>query len=211
MNKVLLFGSDGGLAHFGHASVALHATGEEIIDLGVAHTEKSDAKRKVLAADDEVRRARELCVLLDAAIPAGCRAICAESMSHPRNASAAGKLKMSWGVLVYAAHARNLAILQASPQEIKKALTGRKDASKEDIARAIADRYGDKPARILDAKKIPNGKREHAYDALASIVACLNSDLVRMLRAGLDLPAIDAARRLGATAGGGVLPSNIGA
>lgn len=200
MNPILV-GADPGLAHFGFVVVALHATGEEVLDLGIIKTEKSDAKRKVLAADDNVRRVRELVWTLDKVLGAGTRAVCAESMSHPRGASAAGKLSLSWGVLVTLVHLRQLPILQASPQEVKRAVVGRKDASKEEVADALVARYGSGIVRKLDEKKIPQGQREHAFDALAAVVASLDSDLMRLLRAGLTGPAIDTVRRLD---GGGV-------
>ncbi len=184
---VILRGYDPGLAHFGFASLALHARGEEPLDLGVLKTVKSDAKRKMLTADDNVRRGRELVDALGVSLGDGTRLVCSESFSHPRNSSAAAKLSLSWGIFIAHVHLRDLPLLQASPQEVKLAVCKTKDASKQDIQDALIARYpGADLLGKLDARK-QNTKehREHAFDALATIVTCLNSEIVRMLRAGL--------------------------
>lgn len=197
----ILNGYDPGLAHFGYASVALHAQGEEVLDLGVMKSEKSDAKRNMLASDDNVRRARELSEGIGKTMILGVRAVCAESMSFPRGSSAAAKLSLSWGVLVTHVHLRGLPLLQASPQEVKKKVAGKKDASKIEVQEMLVERYGVEILAILDRKKIPKGQREHPCDALAAIVACLDSELVRLLRAGLSAPAVETVRILGGDAG----------
>ncbi len=192
--RPLLFGIDPGFAALGHATIALDRRGEEVIDIGVLRTAASDKKRKMLAADDNTRRGRELARALGALMSPAPRSItrvggghvarvslvCAESMSFPRSASAAAKVAISWGIIITNVDRDGLPLIQLSPQEVKKAITGKKNASKEEVRDALIERYGaDAFAKLAS---VPESMREHAYDALASTVACLESDEVRALR-----------------------------
>lgn len=175
---MIVLGADCGLAHFGIAIVRLGRRAEEVVDVHTFATKKSNAKQNVLAADDNVRRCRELAAhLLELCGAHTPVAICAESMSAPRHASAAAKLSMSWGALATVAQLLGLPVVQCSPQAIKKAVCGAKGASKEDIQAELCDRYS--APLFAHLKK---GDREHAGDALAAVVAGLDSDVIRMAR-----------------------------
>lgn len=183
-----IIGLDPGFARGGWARLRIREQGEELLSLGVLETEPSDRKRKVLVADDNVRRARVLARALreDVLAPRDGRSVvcvCAESMSHPRNASAAGKVSLFWGLVVMHVDTHGLPLLQATPQEIKLALTARRNASKDDVRAAVESRYGAALCtRLLDDAGVAEGARNHAYDALASAVACLDSEQVLLVR-----------------------------
>jgi Holliday junction resolvasome RuvABC endonuclease subunit len=74
---------------------------------------------------------------------------------------------------------QQIPMMQPTPQRIKKALTGRRDASKKDIQDALVSRYPDCEV-LLGA--LAKTKREHAADALGAVVASLDSELVKMAR-----------------------------
>ena len=173
---MIVLGVDPGLAHFGWAIYECSPGGgpREAPRVGTFTSMPSARRLRVLAADDAVRRCRELAAWLDAMLGA-CEpsVICAEAMSHPRGASAAAKLAMSWGVLAALAERRRLPIIQASPQCCKRAVTSSRTASKAEVQDAVRSRWPGLrwPARVAD--------REHAADALAAIIACLDSDVVR--------------------------------
>jgi crossover junction endodeoxyribonuclease RuvC len=175
-----VLGVDPGFASLGYALLRLGTQTETLVAAGVVRTQASDKKRKVLAADDNARRcreiARDLVALFDEHTPL---VICAESMSFPRNAATAAKMAMTWGALITIGHTRGAPIVQASPQEVKLALTRTKSASKEQVAAAVSKRYRNAPKLI---NVLPSTLHEHAYDAVASAVACLDSDAVRFLR-----------------------------
>lgn len=178
MNKVpRLLGVDPGMANMGLCLVALHRTHEEPIEFRILRTEKSAKKSAIYASADNDRRCRELVAGLEDIFDDAILAICAESQSWPRNAANSAKVGMAWGVLSAVAEISRIPILQASPQAIKKRLTGKKTATKEMVQIALVERYPDMPPWPKQKTLI-----EHAADALGAVVACLDSDLVTMAR-----------------------------
>jgi crossover junction endodeoxyribonuclease RuvC len=183
----LVLGVDPGLSSLGYAIVDLKA--DSVVSLGVVRTKKSDKKRKVLASDDNLRRAREVHKALLAAMGAteplngdfDVAAICVESMSFPRNSSTAAKIALSWGILASIAEQFGLPIVQASPQEIKKKLCGHADASKEEVEANVRAMYALRADCGL-LRDVPKSLREHAWDALSAVAACQDSDVIRMAK-----------------------------
>lgn len=178
---MVILGVDPGLASFGWAVTDVVRDGSlAVIELGVFRTTKSATKRNVLAADDTVRRARELDQRLVELIERhGVPAvICAESMSFPRSASAAAKMAVTWGLICALANDCDAPIAQCSPQALKKALTGSSSSSKTDVQQALEVRFGNRELLAHLGKTI----REHAADALGAIVACSGHEAMRMAR-----------------------------
>jgi crossover junction endodeoxyribonuclease RuvC len=171
-----ILGIDPGLSKMGLALVRVNQEGERVLALDVLRTEKSHKKRHVLASEDNVRRIQELAAALAPWFDGDVVAVCAESQSWPRSLGSATKTAMAWGIIGTILQRRRLPSLQASPQQVKAAVTGRKTASKEQVQAALEKRYGplDWPSRKAD--------REHCADALAAIVACLDSEVIRMAR-----------------------------
>jgi len=177
---VRVLGIDPGFASVGYAVVVLTPTKELVAEVGLLRTEPSAKKRKVLVADDNFRRSQEIArdlrhLVRDHQI----QLICAESMSFPRNASSAAKVALCWGVLASLSHQLGLALLQASPQEVKKRVCGKRDASKEEVQEALTLRFPDLPEKL---GSVPASLREHPYDALASVLPCLDSETVKLAR-----------------------------
>jgi len=179
----VVLGLDPGFACVGYALVDLPATdGETLLSLGVFRTEKSSKKLKVFASDDNVRRSREIYMFLrDLVAPGAVSAICAETMSFPRNASIAAKMSLCWGVIAALSVQFNLPIVQVSPQQLKKVVTGSKTSDKDAVQAALKARYGE---ALLNTrcKGVPPSMLEHPYDALGAIVAALDGELIRMAR-----------------------------
>lgn len=202
----LVLGLDPGFASFGYAVLALPTGGlaedPAVVALGTLRTKGTDKKQRVLAADDNIRRARELAVPIRTLIhighvgasrdggpkpvmgglfdERGIALVCAEKMSFPRSSSAAAKMAMSWGMIVANLERRGVPLLQASPQDVKRRVTGNASASKEEVERAMVKRFGRGLYRMLG--KTPKTQHEHAFDALAVVIACLGSEEGLMLR-----------------------------
>lgn len=172
----IVLGVDPGFASLGLAWVRLLPHAEIVERLAVVTTAPSARKRQVLATDDNVHRLRELWETLRAALSprVGVVACCVEAQSWPRNAGAAVKVAMVWGLLVAATEEANVPLMQVSPMEIKRAVTGDRKASKDDVQNALDLRYPEMPPWPAH--------REHCADALGAVVACLGADVIRMAR-----------------------------
>lgn len=172
-------GLDPGLAHVGWAVVDLDPL--RPIGLGVIRTAKDS--RKVLATVDLHRRGQQIARALTeilAAYPVGV--CCAESISWVRSASTMAGVGRAWGVIDAVLEARGIGLVQASPQEIKQAVCGRKSASKAEILDALDERFAGAIRRELRAIRATT-LHEHPVDAIGAVVACLDRDEVRIARA----------------------------
>lgn len=178
----LVLGVDPGFAAMGWCRFILGKTSEsdKVLQLGVIRTQKSNKKANVLASNDNHRRIAEIFKLLFP-LTAEISMMTAESQSWPRNSSSSAKVGMAWGVISSLTTLLDIPLLQMSPQELKKSVCGNKSASKEEIAEALIERYGIVIRDVL-LKDVPPGQREHAYDALGSIVATLDGEEVKLAR-----------------------------
>jgi crossover junction endodeoxyribonuclease RuvC len=170
---VIALGIDPGFASLGFAAVELSAV-VRVPRCWVERTEPSAKKRDVRQSEDLVRRCRELTVALERTIAEWHPAVaCAETMSWPRDMKAATRVALAWGVIAAVLERHGIALVQASPQEVKKAMCGSKSASKEDVQLAVEER--------VEAVTWPTQKTlvEHAADAVAVVLTCADSDVVR--------------------------------
>lgn len=186
MTRPVVLGLDPGFASFGWCLYSLGPTAAEDqpLMLGVIRTEKSEKKRGVRSTDDNVERCRVLARELAAVVGlvGAPMVICAEAMSFVRSSAVMAKVGMAWGCTVQAAETFGIPLLVATPQELKKSVCGRGDASKEDVQSALRQRYN--LSAFCDSTGKPFGKSlvEHPADALGAIVACLDTNPIRMAR-----------------------------
>ncbi len=178
---ICVLGIDPGFARCGVGVMQLTAQREYVIGVSVVETKAAGKQSEILTTLDNVRRGRELAGQLNT-IMEDVRpiAIAAESMSFPPHASAAAKMAMCWGVLCALSYRYDLPLIQASPKDIKKAVCGRASASKLDVQQVLSKRYsGAFESFTRDYRK---DRHEHGFDAVGAIVACLDSDVIRMAR-----------------------------
>jgi Holliday junction resolvasome RuvABC endonuclease subunit len=174
---VIVLGIDGGFASLGLSVVDLQPDHERLLDVWVVRTEKSAKKLGVRSGDDSIRRARELAHHVGLAITSHQPgAIALESPSWPRNAGVAAKMGMAFGVIAGLAEKHRLPLVMASPMDVKLAVARSKTATKEDVIAAIERRY---PSVTWPSQKT---LWEHAADAIGVVIACLDSDALRMAR-----------------------------
>lgn len=173
---------DLGLATCGWAGAELKKGATTIEGLGFIGTEKSSKKRDVLASHDDLRRARELWQTIDDKVRFYVpRVLIVERKSLPRNSSTAGKISMAWGVFAAIAQARELPVVQASPQEVRRFFELAKDASKDTITDAVM-KTSPEAGRLLAVQQLNKADRQHPIDATAALYACLESEIVRAVR-----------------------------
>jgi Holliday junction resolvasome RuvABC endonuclease subunit len=152
----------------------------KLIEAGLCRTVSERGKaKKVLAADDNFRRAKEIAAwLID--VP-DIDLICAESMSFPRNASNAAKMALCWGVIAGYCQDHGVPLAQASPSQIKRRLCGAANVSDEDLRAALEEKFPGATAMINKAITAKS-HRQHAWDALGAIWACHEGELFMLLR-----------------------------
>lgn len=105
--------------------------------------------------------------------------------------SSACKTALVWGVLAMFSRLRGVPIFQVSPQRVKRVLTGKPSASKDEVSEALCARFGTRRlAKLLVG--VPMPLRNHAYDALAAAVAiALSAPPKKRVRAkGKAAPAV---------------------
>jgi Holliday junction resolvasome RuvABC endonuclease subunit len=180
-----IIGLDPGLATCGIAIVELETPYSRVVRLDVHRTAPSPKKQAVLSASDTLRRARELSAWLSPWLDTA-DAVAAERFSAPRNAGAAAKIGWAWGVIAAQTEARRLPVVQPSPQEVHRALCGSAQAAKTEVEAVCRARIRAWPGTDDAIEELeqshPCSAHEHAWDALAVVLASLDSDLVRAIR-----------------------------
>lgn len=174
-----ILGVDPGFSALGVAEVFINSEDDRPGQCAVIRTEKSVKKRGVRASDDNLRRIVEISRELRPWFQAGLIAVCAESQSWPRNSMSCAKVGMAWGVVGTLADEYGVPILQATPQEIKKYMTGKKSATKKQVQAAVEGRW-------LKCPEIQWPKQttlhEHAADAYAAVISCMDHQTIQMAR-----------------------------
>jgi len=170
--KSILIGGDLGFASIG-ISVATFDNGIVTpIQMRVIRTKKSNEGS---VSEDNFNRARFIYHEILKSIPIASIdnvIIFIEAASASRDASAAGKVSLCFGVLAAIAAEHNIQVVQNSPQKIKKILCGKTSASKEEVEQALRNIFTTTDFdSMLKQSKVPKGLYEHAFDALGAIVA----------------------------------------
>jgi crossover junction endodeoxyribonuclease RuvC len=133
-------------------------------------------KVQLRSSEDNIRRAQEiyneLIIILEAH---EVRLICTETMSWPRNAGVVAKMGIVWGVIASVAQLYRVPLIQASPMEIKRAVTGDGKASKERMIARIIELF---PNLALPTQTT---LQEHAADAVGAVIACQGSQLFKAI------------------------------
>ena len=185
---------------FTHCGCSIIDPDGNVIDAGTIVTEKT--KNKLLrVADDDVRRITQIASQLKTIIQHyEIKGILAElPPSNSQSAQAAKGLGMAVAIVTTMATAFDIPLEWATPEEVKMAMTGRENASKEAMMRAACKRYGWRiTEKEIRSKK--TGKRirtdytyhvlshqlgkerfEHVADSLGVLEALKQSNVVRML------------------------------
>lgn len=174
---MIVLGIDSGLASCGVALVRLQPASEELVGVHVFTSKPSQRKLEVRSADDTGRRARELAAFLELQFdnPEPV-ALALEAPSWPRNAGCAAKLGVAFGVAFALAELHRIPVVMASPQDVKQAVCGSKVATKDDVIAAVETRF---PSILWPPQTT---LWEHAADAVAVVLACLDAEVIRMAR-----------------------------
>jgi Holliday junction resolvasome RuvABC endonuclease subunit len=177
-------GIDPGLGHLGVVLADVDQDQVRFVRSLAYETEKQPKKRNVRATADNTDRLRiQIARLLeDVFCDPMPVLLCAESLSFPRNAASSAKIAMMWGGIVALCETAQVGIIEASPQEIKRWVTGATSAPKE-VVRARVEALCPELVNLW-----PLGPRggesliEHAADAAAALLAGLHDPTALALR-----------------------------
>lgn len=172
---VLILGVDTGYVSTGLALIDWNGTTACLADHTVIVTKPSDAKRRMHKSDDDVRRISEILLGVSSFLRMSRPAIaCVESFTLRMIPGSKGKLQFTnvstatrqfggYTTAICAIKTAGVALVQMTPQEVRKRLMGTARASKEAVW-AAADKWLQVPS--------PDAQMgEHEWDAAAIALA----------------------------------------
>ncbi|WP_374712267.1 crossover junction endodeoxyribonuclease RuvC [Symbiobacterium terraclitae] len=174
MTEPTVMGIDAGLQGMG----VVIARGRTIVYAGTSRTQKS-GKKGLRVADDDADRcqqhARFLLGVVQEWKPQG--AVVELPSGGAQGARANRSMGLATGVVAAALEAAGLPAEWVTPGAVKKAATGRKDASKDEVEQAVrrAFNWQAQPPRT-------KAEAEHVFDAAGALLAAENGTLLRALR-----------------------------
>jgi len=170
---VRVLGIDAGFAAMG----LVVAQDGRVIHYDTCRTERTAKKRGIRVADDDAERSQELARFLHDAIdewrPAG--AIVELPTGGAQGARANRSMGMATGIVVTVLELSRLPAEWVTPDDVKRAATGRRNASKADVQAAVR--------RHFEWADWPRYKwqQEHMADAAGAIMAAEGGTLLRAL------------------------------
>ncbi len=172
----IVMGVDAGFTHMGMVAVE----NGKVIDYQTVRTEKTAKKRGIRVADDDAERCMKLAEglfkFIDKHKPAG--AFVELPTGGAQGARANRTMGMATAVVVCVLHLAEVPAEWITPMAVKKAATGRKNASKEEVQKAVINSFeweGD----IANAYQ---WKKEHVCDAAGAVIAAQNGMLAKLIR-----------------------------
>jgi Holliday junction resolvasome RuvABC endonuclease subunit len=172
-----LLGVDPGLCHLGLAVLRVGPGGCSFVATAVCETDK-DERKTTRAAHGNTVRSRELRQWYVRQIEQWKPlAVCAEELCQVRNSSAWGKICLSWGVVIGCTG--DLPIVEVSPKDRIKRITGLRSATKMQVRDAMARRHPELASMWPTGPRGGEALIEHAADAASAVLACLDEDAVR--------------------------------
>jgi len=188
---------DPGFSNFGCSVINQHG---RVVDLGTIQTQKT--KNKLLrVADDDVQRITHIAAKLTELVNKyNIQGVLAElPPSSSQSASAAKSLGMAVALTTTLFTTLNIPVEWATPAEVKKAMTGKENASKTEMMMTACKKYGwqtsqknvfsKKTGKLQRTdmvyypigKAMGKGQFEHVADSLGAYEALKYSNTARML------------------------------
>ena len=181
MSSLIVLGIDAGFTATGLTAIELGASGQlsQVIASKCVRTQPTKDKRAVRVADDDAER----CMFLARAIQAFLqgwdpRAVVVELPGGgAQGARAIRAMALATGVVSAVLANNGYPVEWVTPQAVKKAATGRRDGSKEDVQQAVI-------ARFDWGEQLPKtaAEREHVCDAAGAVMAAEHGALIQAVR-----------------------------
>ncbi len=169
-------GIDTGLVATGVVVIDCAAPKPVIVRYATLRTERQAGKRGLRVADDDARRASELAVWLRDQLVGVMGAVAELPTGGAQGARANRAMGMSSATVAATLALCGIPAEWTTPGDGKKAATGRRDGSKEDVQAAVYERFRWPPLGRF------GWEREHVADAAAAVLAAWDGTLVRLAR-----------------------------
>lgn len=152
---------------------------------GIIKTKKESKKRKIYAADDMVRRIRDICTELDELRNQWeFKLVVAELPSQGgKSSNAVASMAIGSAVIASFTFFRDLSYNFVTPNDVKVAMTGDKQASKEAMENAAVKLYPEL-IKVYKSNKATSGwagEFEHVADAIGAFMASKSSPMIKLL------------------------------
>ncbi len=136
-----VIGVDPGLQKTGYALVEKKGTGYSIAACGVLFTEKTSIDKRLLSIYGG------LVDIIDRYAPV-CLSV--ETGFYSKNVDSLVKMSQVKGIVILAAALKNIEVFEYSPRVVKNAITGRGNATKEQVKFMVEQLLGEKVEGSLD-------------------------------------------------------------
>lgn len=157
------------------------AEGPHVLYAETVRTERTAKRRRIRVADDDAERCMQLARRLLWVIRALGVAGAVVELPHggAQGARAARAMGMATGAVAAVLESMSLPAEWMLPGEVKAAVAGRRDATKQDVAAAVKAKLDWSQVEVPQAQ----AEAEHIYDAAAALIAARDGPLARALDA----------------------------
>ena len=148
-----------------------------VVDGGIIKTSNETKKRRIYKADDDSRRIREIFkVLSRVVIENDIEVLVSEQPSGGgKSASAVKGMAFATAIVACLAEAHKLAMVTVTARSSKKATTGKANASKTEMQKAVAERFPEF-AEDYKSTRSANGFKGDFEDIADSICAIITAE-----------------------------------
>ena len=169
---------DPGLSVVGYAVIILGELKDQVARVGTIRTSPSNKRLRVRQADDDMRRCKEIARELATLVRQdGVRGVLSELPGgQSQSARAASAMGMSKAIVASVVEVLRLPVEYYTPQDVKLAAAGSRNASKSRIQEVVKTLY---PGEIYPNVRV---ELEAVCDALAVWMAGREGDMVRSMR-----------------------------
>lgn len=173
--EIKVIGFDPSLSNWGFAlcKVNVQTLKVDVMNLVLAETE-SEKKKGVIKQSDDLRRAKEVKTMMDTLCFDQALAISEIPFYSP---TAYPQANFNAGLVTGVLASCPIPLIQVSPQDVKMAAVGHRQAAKEEMIEWAMEKHPSAPwkMRKLKGKEIPVASNEHLADAVAAVYAGLQT------------------------------------
>ena len=178
--KIEVVGFDPSQSNFGivEASICVDTLEIDIRAMKVVST-TSEASKGVIKVSDNLRRAKEIQAAMREACAGKALAIAEiPLMITTMNPKIASLANYNSGMMVGILSAIQIPLIQVFPKDVKLAMTGLKDACKEEMIEAAMFKHPAAPwvMRKLRGNMVPTAVNEHLADAVGALYAGIKTE-----------------------------------